>query len=265
MANWFSTADRVLAARVEAAESENMMRLADSLKRVQRDAAYEPFAGGVAVFAGVGSGMTHAVGIGMRFTPAEELERMEGFFRDRGSPCVIDLCALADESVIGHVQTKPYRVAELNNVLARRIGADEEFGSMEGIEPVQEDRLEQAGRVILEGFSEAMPFPEDALPAMRASLEASHVFVSGHPTPVAAAAVGFRSGVAMFYGDATLAAGRRSGSQSKLIQARLAAARQQSCDLAVATVLPGSGSHRNYERAGFQLIYMRVNVCRDFK
>jgi hypothetical protein len=31
------------------------------------------------------------------------------------------------------------------------------------------------------------------------------------------------------------------------------------------TVLPGSGSHRNYERAGFQLIYMRVNLIREFQ
>jgi len=30
------------------------------------------------------------------------------------------------------------------------------------------------------------------------------------------------------------------------------------------SVLPGSGSHRNYERAGFELIYMRVNLMREF-
>jgi GNAT superfamily N-acetyltransferase len=125
--------------------------------------------------------------------------------------------------------------------------------------------MEQAGRLILEGFSEGMPFPEDAVPTMLASLEVSHVFLAGQQTPVAAGLVGFRSGVALFYGDATLAAARRSGWQSKLIQARLTAAQRDGCDLAAVSVLPGSGSHRNYERAGFQLIYMRVNVSLDLK
>jgi hypothetical protein len=200
----------------------------------------------------------------MRFTPIEELERMESFFRDRGSPCLIDLCALADASVIGHVQTKPYRVVELNNVLARRINADEEIPLSDGIEPVTPEHLGQAGRLILEGFSEGMPVPEDAVETMRALLEVSHVFWGGESAPLAAAAMGIRNGVALFYGDATLTAGRRSGWQAKLIRARLAAAQREGCDLAIVSVLPGSASHRNYERAGFQLIYRRVNVCREF-
>ncbi len=36
------------------------------------------------------------------------------------------------------------------------------------------------------------------------------------------------------------------------------------CDLAAATVIPGSASHRNYDRCGFQLVYMRVNVIREW-
>jgi hypothetical protein len=54
-----------------------------------------------------------------------------------------------------------------------------------------------------------------------------------------------------------------SGWQQKLIEARLAAAQQKGCDLAATSVLPGSVSHRNYERAGFQLVYMRVVLTRD--
>ena len=65
--------------------------------------------------------------------------------------------------------------------------------------------------------------------------------------------MGIASGVALFYGDATLPSARRKGWQSKLIRARLHAAQREGCDLAVACVLPGSGSHRNYEREGFGL------------
>jgi len=59
-----------------------------------------------------------------------------------------------------------------------------------------------------------------------------------------------------------VARGRGRGFQSALIAERLRQAARNGCDLAMASVLPGSLSHRNYERAGFQLIYMRVNLMR---
>lgn len=74
-----------------------------------------------------------------------------------------------------------------------------------------------------------------------------------------------RDGVATMFGDATVVSARGHGLQRALIQHRLAHASRAGCDLAVAVVVPGTGSHRNYERAGFQLVYMRVNVEREWK
>lgn len=71
--------------------------------------------------------------------------------------------------------------------------------------------------------------------------------------------------MASFYGDSTLVEARGHGIQRALIQHRLAHFAPAGCDLAVAVVLPGSGSHRNYERCGFQLVYMRVNLIREWK
>lgn len=267
----FSTADRVLAARMEAAEAENTAALAQALTASQPDAALEPFGGGVAIFAGVDSPMTHAVGIGMqRPVPEAELEHMEAFFRDRNSACLIDLCPLADVSVIAFVQSRRYRVIEFNNVLARRITSQEEIPSDRRIRPVLAGEVEQFSRLVLRGFSESMPFSEEMVQTMTATLGPSHAWVASEGTPAgdaepeSGAAMGIRSGVALFYGDATLRDARRKGWQSKLIQARLLAAQRAGCDLAIVSVLPGSASHRNYERAGFQLIYMRVNLMREF-
>ncbi len=265
MASGFSSTDRALAARIEAAEAENMIALAHSLSSAQPDTALEPFGGGVAIFAGVGSPMTHAVGVGMqRPVPEEEFERMESFFRDRDSACLIDLCPLADASVVAFVQSRPYRVIEFNNVLARRIVADEEIGIDARVRPVQPNEIEDFSRLILRGFSESMPFSEEMVRTMSATMGPSRSWVAGEREPEAGAAMGIRSGVALFYGDATLPRGRRKGWQLKLIQSRLLAAQREACDLGVVTVLPGSGSHRNYERAGFQLVYMRVNLMREF-
>jgi GNAT superfamily N-acetyltransferase len=205
------------------------------------------------------------MGTGMAGTVAEhELERMEAFFRDHGSACLIDLCPLADPSVIAFVQSRPYRVIEFNNVLARRIRAGEEILPVENVRRAGDGDGDLWARVVAEGFSELMPISEDTLQMLRVAGGHSQRWLADGENPRAAAAMGMHSGVALFYADATHISARRRGWQSALIRARLAEAKAAGCDLAVATVLPGSASHRNYERAGFELIYMRVNVMREF-
>lgn len=265
MAQLFSSADLVLAARLEAADATNVMRMAQSASGNAEFMAFEPFAGGFAIFAGTGSPMTHAMGIGMRGAVSEqELERMEAFFRERGSACLIDLCPMADPSVIAFIQSQPYRVVEFNNVMARRIDPDEVFEPAEGIRPVREGELPHWSRVISEAFSENMPVNESMVDLMAATCKGVHCWFAGESNPVGGAAMAVQEGVALLTGDAMLPSARRQGWQSRLIRERLSAAQRLGCQLASTTVLPGSASHRNYERAGFQLIYMRVNVMREF-
>jgi GNAT superfamily N-acetyltransferase len=265
MAQLFSSADLVLAGRLEAADATNVMRMAQSASGDAEFLAFEPFAGGFAVFAGVGSPMTHAMGIGMRGAVSEEeLERMESFFRDRGCPCVIDLCPMADPSVIAFIQSRPYRVIEFNNVMARKIDPDEIFEPAEGVRPVREGELPHWSRVISEAFSEDMPVSESLVDLMSATCKNVHCWFAGDSEPVGGAAMAVQEEVALFTGDATLRTARGKGWQARLIRERLAAAQRLGCRLASTSVLPGSASHRNYERAGFQLIYMRVNVMREF-
>ena len=66
------------------------------------------------------------------------------------------------------------------------------------------------------------------------------------------------------FGDSTLPEARGRGWQQALIQARLALAAARGCELAGVAVVPGTASNRNYERAGFQLVYMRVNLMREW-
>jgi len=266
---FFSSADRGLAARLEAAEAANIAAITRSVAESTGDAAFEEFAGGTAVFAGVGSPMTHALGIGMRGSVAEnEMERMEAFFRDRGSACLIDLCPMADASVIAFVQSRPYRIIEFNNVMARGIQRNEEFAPAAGVRSIAGSEAALWGRVVSEGFAEYMPVTEETVNLMTAACKANQCWLAGDEQngspPVAGAAMNVQDNVALFSGDASLIQARRKGWQTALIRARLAAAQRQGCDLAMVSVLPGSTSHRNYERAGFQLIYMRVNLMREF-
>jgi len=261
----FSSADRALAFRLEAAEAANGLAIARAANCHNSAATAQPFAGGTAVFGGVGSPMTHALGIGLTGpVSTSELAEMEAFFRDRGSACLIDLCPMADESVISYVQSNPYRIIEFNNVLARHVGPGERFEIPPTIRPVGPDDLRRWATVVATGFSEGAPPNQEMIDTIAGSCGESICFEAGEGEPQAGAAMGIQNRVALFYGDATLAQSRRQGSQLALIRARLEGARDRACDLAMVSVLPGSGSHRNYERAGFQLIYMRVNLSREF-
>ncbi len=158
----FSSADRALAFRLEAAEAANGLAIARAANRHNPAAVAQPFAGGTAVFGGVGSPMTHALGIGLNGpVAASELAEMEAFFRDRGSSCLIDLCPMADESVISYVQSNPYRVIEFNNVLARRIHPGEQFDISPAICPITPQELHRWAALVAAGFSDgALPNQE---------------------------------------------------------------------------------------------------------
>ena len=83
------------------------------LRRIDRNrAAATP------VFAGVGSPLTHAIGLGLNgLVAAAEFDRMEEFYKSRGSPINLDLYPHADWSMFELVAARGYRIVECNNVL----------------------------------------------------------------------------------------------------------------------------------------------------
>ncbi len=193
---------------------------------------------------------------------------MEAFFRSRGSPSLIDLCPMADPTVVRFVQDRVYRVIEFNNILVRGLEHGEEFPAPPARVLIERVRPEQAdlwNRVVARGFLEKDDVPDEFLEMMssvRGIADAFLAFLDGQPAGGGAA--GARQGLASFYGDSTLVAARGQGIQRALTEHRLAHFARAGCDLAAATVIPGSASHRNYDRCGFQLVYMRVNVIREW-
>ena len=55
---------------------------------------------------------------------------------------------------------------------------------------------------------------------------------------------------------------RRRGVQSTLLHARLVAAADAGCDLAIVPTEPASTSQANVQRAGFALLYVRAILVR---
>src|ERR1019366_185082 len=82
--------------------------------------------GGCAIFAGVGSPPSQAVGIGLNGpVSAADLDRLADFFHSRGAPVSIDLCPLADPGLLPALGMRGYRPTEFGNVLVKRLAAAE--------------------------------------------------------------------------------------------------------------------------------------------
>ncbi len=221
-------------------------------------------AGGWAVFVDTDSPFNQAVAVGMSGPlPDTEMDRLERFYHDRGSPAIIDLCALADPSALILVQQRGYVVREITNVLVRGIEKTTLEPGAAGltIEPVGEGVSGDWSRLVMRGFMETDDIPEEQATALANAAPTQHMFfglIDGER--IGGAAMEVQHGLATLFGDATLVRGRGRGLQLRLIQERLHRAAELGCDLASASVWPGTVSHRNYERAGFQLVYMRVKV-----
>jgi GNAT superfamily N-acetyltransferase len=74
------------------------------------------------------------------------------------------------------------------------------------------------------------------------------------------AAAAVYGGLATLFADSTIPGYRRVGMHRELIAARLNEALALGCEMATAATLPGSGSQRNYERMGFEVVYTRVTL-----
>jgi hypothetical protein len=260
MTQLFSSADLALARRIEAGH-------AHSAAVSTTGVSVEEIGDGWAIFHQVDSPVTQAIGIGLRGpVGSSELDRLEAFFHDRGSAAVIDLCGLADPSVLPMLQERGYVIREISNVLVRRLDPAENFDDLGPgiqVEPVAAHEYPFWVRTVMQGFAGQDEVPEEQL----------NMMMSANPWPesffgmldgarAGAAAMDVHAGLATLFGDSTLVRARGHGLQLALIRHRSRRAAQLGCDLATASVVPGGTSHRNYERAGFQLVYGRVMLGR---
>lgn len=266
MGRSFTGYDLTLARRTELAEAANGFAFSEGAPAGVIEA--EAIAGGCAVFAGVGSPITHALGIGMNGPLDEaEFDRLEDFFRRRGSACLIDLCPMADPSVVDFVIKRGYKVIEFNNLMLKRLEpADAEYVEPPGIGVVltKPEQRHEWCELVVRGFSGVLEMGEEVLKTIEAmpAIGVSY-FGTWHGKSVGTASMTEAEGIAMLHGDATLSEARGKGIQTAMIRRRLAEASREGCEWAMACVIPGSASHRNYGRCGFELFYMRVNVMRE--
>jgi GNAT superfamily N-acetyltransferase len=231
--------------------------------RASRDPGHtaEEICGGWAVYCGVGSPATQALAVGMNGPIQDsELDRLEEFFRTRQSPVIIDLCTMADSSVQQLISERGYVVREISHVLACL--PDQSENSVPGgkIAAVGAGEMQEWSRLVMRGFGAP---EEDGLLLETFAPGVHPYFCICDGVKAGGAAMEVHNKLATLFGDATLPEWRGRGLQLAAIRERVRVAAAMGCDLASASVMPGSISHRNYERAGFQMLYARIMVARS--
>ena len=257
-----------LARRLEAAEARTGAECAHAHQRINPavGAAVLEVAGGFAIFVGVGSPLTHAVGLGMRGeVRADELDRLESFYRARGAAVSLDLCPLAGASLVELLGARGYRVTEFNNVLVRPLAGTEFAPAGTPVRLANADEEQLWARTVGRGFLEKDDLTAEEMDVGRAIWHMAgarcYLAFSGGRA-AAAGAMAIDGGLATLFADSTMLGFRGAGLQDALIRERLRAAVGEGCDLATAATLAGSVSQRNYERNGFRVAYTKATLMR---
>jgi GNAT superfamily N-acetyltransferase len=263
--------NRALARRLESCEEMPQVLYARVFQKTRRDigAAEEEICGGHMVFAGLGSPIGRATGVGLEcpFAPGD-LDRIEQFYRRHGAPSQVDLTPLHDPAVFEMFKERGYAIAELNNVLYRKLDKSDQVPSVVDCEIRRSPREESeiTGAIVENAF-----FPEGAPEEFRGlitplyQMENALAFVAaidGKPVACGTGIVIPEHGVFALCGAGTLAAYRGRGLQTALLQARMAAACAAGCEYAVVVTQGGTTSQRNAERLGFRVAYSKVTVIK---
>jgi hypothetical protein len=264
--------DKALARRFESVEEMPQVLYARAFQKTRPEigAAEEEICGGHMVFAGLGSPIGRATGAGLdrRFT-SEDLDRVEQFYGKHKAPSQVDLCPLHEPAVFEMFKERGYGIAELNNVLCRKLDPKETFPpSLNGCE-IRRSTVEEAettGAIVESAF-----FPDGAPEAFRGliaplyQMEGALTFVAtieGKPVACGAGLVIPEYRVFALCGAGTLAEFRGRGLQTALLQSRMAAAAKAGCEYAVVVTHGGTTSQRNAERLNFRLAYSKATVIK---
>ncbi len=236
----------------------------------ERNIAHAELGGGIAVFTGVDSPLTQAVGIGLNgAVSAAELDRLEDFFFRRGADTVLEVAPYIDASLLELLKARPYRLEEFSTVLIRDLSDLGPAPSPPSAISVRAARVPEESelftRTVAEGFAEFMAVSDELLDIVSgfAGIEQCLAALALVGEEVAGGGSAQRVGeLGGLFGASTRPQFRKRGVQTALLNFRLAWLREHGCRYAVVITLPGSGSQRNFERAGFRPIYTRTKMVR---
>lgn len=264
--------DHALASRIEAVEAAELEVLARIVaeRLPEIGASVASIAGGSAVFVAPGLNISRAVGMGMHGpVTAEEVEALEDFYRSRGADARVGVSPFADPSLFERLGERGFRLVDLDTVLVHRVHGDP-VPPPPGVAVHRAAIADAAAwvRTSLTGFAPPGEAPSlDRAPIFEAAFHNPAVEYFTATVDGAVAGGGaflVRGTTGYFFAASTIPAFRGRGAQGALIAARLVRARETGCDLSYTMTAAGSGSQRNFERAGFASAYSQALLVKRF-
>jgi len=260
------------ARRLERALAATNRAVADAMSRLDpaSGAGAIDVAGGVAIFAGLGSPLTQGLAMGLDGPVTDaDLDAMEAHVcPDGNGGKQLEVCPFADPSLPALLAARGYRVHEWQLVWSRAVPAEPMAPpppelTVRRVLPLE---AETYFRVVMAGFLETEDVPEHAIALLRPTARAdgfeSYLALLGDE-PIGGAALSHAAGVAFVNGSGVRPSFRRLGAQGALIRARLRRAHELGCDVACSSTLPGTTSRRNMERHGFHVAYPKIVMLKD--
>jgi len=273
-------AGTTLAKRIEGADCRLLSGSTAVLgnKRPDGGTFVRPIAGGVAVFAGEGSPLNKIAGVGFGGpVDIDILSEIERAFDARGTAVQAEVSSLADPEACRVFSRRGYQLVGMENVLGRPLPASE-LAAVPDVHVAAAKDSSGWVHVLVTGFLTPDGQGVATHEAFdRTVLERDITDTSGAAgvcTYLAsrdgADAGGARmrideAGVAQLCGASTLPEHRRRGVQTALLHTRLAAASAAGWEVAAMTTQPGSKSHENAQRRGFELLYTRAILVRELR
>jgi GNAT superfamily N-acetyltransferase len=279
--------DKAFARRLESCEEMPQVLYARAFQKTRPEigAAEEEICGGHMVFAGLGSPIGRATGVGLdRPFSAADLDRVEAFYRAHGAPSQVDLCSMHEPAVFELFKERGYAVAELNNVLYRKLDGDPNFEVKfeeklgPNVSPLSAgcevrrslpEEADIAGAIVESAFfPDGAPEAFGGLIAPFYQMAGALAFVASVEGKLVACGTGLvipEHRVFALCGAGTLAEFRGRGLQTALLRARMAAALEAGCEYAVVVTNGGTTSQRNAERQGFRVAYSKATVIKKLE
>ena len=268
-----------LAARIERAEARLVGDAAAAAvrRRPHSRCFATALAGGVAAYTAPGSPLNKVAGLGFAGQPDPvALDAVERAYAERGVPVQVELASLAEPGIAALLTRRGYVVVNFENVLGLRLPIQPQ-PLPQGIIVTQSTESERASwlALMIEGFAapdrQGVPshesFPREELERVMDDMAQAEGFSRYLATrggePAGGASQRLFEGIAQLCGAATLPEHRRRGVQTALLAVRLLVASRAGCDAAVVTTQPGSKSHENVQRQGFELLYTRAILVRQ--
>ncbi len=246
-----------LADRVHALHVGSLRGFAEDYASVHPNVAHQAMGTGYALEAGEGSPVTQVVGYAHR-SPGDPAE-VEAFFAPRVANWELAVTPFTDPDTVRALLAHGYRFGGFESDLAQIVDAlppspSHEIVEVEALDPW----LETSTRAWEANEDEAWMPSEFGLHASKTPARRYLARVDGVPAAVGMMAE--RDDAVLLMGGATRAPYRGLGLQSALLARRLRDAGRGR--LALMGAVPGSGSYRNAQRAGFTPLYSTTTLLR---